>query len=653
MKKPITWLLVFTLLISLIPALIPTVKASSSWYVATTGSDAAAGDIGHPFKSIQKAVNVSMAGDTIYVRAGTYNEKICFRRSGSLGSPITLRSYPGETVIVDAGGKTVGAWDAAILIGQSESHPEIGYSYITIYGLTVRDSSGRGIYCNATNATHITIDHCTIYNIATQGILMANDFSAYGSRVNRLHNVTISNCTLYNINTTGSEDLTLYNVVDFEVSYNYLHHGKYIYIDINNNSANGKVHHNIVNGTIPTSAPNFAARVAIYIEARTGYLNNVSVYDNIVYGDSTGIGICAEFISGSTHNVSIYNNVLNITPTTAINGIRLNYPSIHDNITIKYNTVCMNDNFGYGSCVGVAGAASAYRNIVIANNILYKKGTGGWNTVFSSINWANTVINLTGNIFNTSGGIPSISWNNGTNGAKFKNPNRVINTYILTNPLFKNSAIGDFHLNESSPAIDAAISEYFVPTDFDGVPRPQGISYDIGANEYEEQGSGDSTPPVISLVGVVASSPFDTLAGYGWENFTCVVTDNVGVSNVLIKFTNPDQSTTNVPMIKKTGTTTYYMNQSLQQQGNYSYYIQAIDTSNNVALSSIHIFSLPPNWDINNDGTVTILDLTLVSNHYDETGSHGWIREDVDNNGVIQILDIVYVSSHFGESWWI
>jgi hypothetical protein len=95
------------------------------------------------------------------------------------------------------------------------------------------------------------------------------------------------------------------------------------------------------------------------------------------------------------------------------------------------------------------------------------------------------------------------------------------------------------------------------------------------------------------------------------------------------------------------------MNQSLQQQGNYSYYIQAIDTSNNVALSSIHIFSLPPNWDINNDGTVTILDLTLVSNHYDETGSHGWIREDVDNNGVIQILDIVYVSSHFGESWWI
>jgi len=105
-------------------------------------------------------------------------------------------------------------------------------------------------------------------------------------------------------------------------------------------------------------------------------------------------------------------------------------------------------------------------------------------------------------------------------------------------------------------------------------------------------------------------------------------------------------------MIKKIGTTTYYANQSLSQLGNYSYRIQATDTSNNVALSSSHTFSLPPNWDINNDGVVTILDLVLVSNQYGETGDPGWIREDVDNNGVIQALDIVLVSGNFGESWW-
>jgi len=167
------------------------------------------------------------------------------------------------------------------------------------------------------------------------------------------------------------------------------------------------------------------------------------------------------------------------------------------------------------------------------------------------------------------------------------------------------------------------------------------------------QGSGDSTPPVISQVGVTTSSPLDTLAGYGWENFTCVVTDNVGVSTVLLKITNPDASTTNVPMTKKIGTATYYSNRSLHLQGNYSYFIQATDTSNNVAVSSSHVFSLPPNWDINKDGHCTILDLVLVSNHYGQTGGHGWIREDVDNNGVIQVLDIVFVSGHFGEVWWV
>jgi hypothetical protein len=167
------------------------------------------------------------------------------------------------------------------------------------------------------------------------------------------------------------------------------------------------------------------------------------------------------------------------------------------------------------------------------------------------------------------------------------------------------------------------------------------------------QASGDVTPPVISQVGVTASSPRDTQVGYGWENFSCTVTDNVAVSSVVLRLTNPDLSTTNVAMSKKLGTSTYYTNRSLSLQGNYSYRVQATDTSGNGALSLSYLFSLPPNWDVNTDGVITILDLVLVSNEYGHTGAHGWVREDVDNNGVIQVLDIVLVSSHFGESWWV
>jgi hypothetical protein len=157
---------------------------------------------------------------------------------------------------------------------------------------------------------------------------------------------------------------------------------------------------------------------------------------------------------------------------------------------------------------------------------------------------------------------------------------------------------------------------------------------------------------MISQEIITTSSTLDIVAGHGWENFTCLVTDNDGESTVLLQLTNPDGSTTSIPMIKKTGTTTYYANQSLHQSGEYIYQYQVTDTSGIIAYSSSHTFSLQPDWDINNDGIVTIQDLVLVSNHYGETGDKGWIREDVDNNGIIQTLDIVLVSNHFGKSWW-
>jgi hypothetical protein len=61
---------------------------------------------------------------------------------------------------------------------------------------------------------------------------------------------------------------------------------------------------------------------------------------------------------------------------------------------------------------------------------------------------------------------------------------------------------------------------------------------------------------------------------------------------------------------------------------------------------------MPPNWDVNSDGMITVLDLVVISNRYGQSGSNGWIREDVDNNGAIQVLDLSMVSSHFGEEWW-
>jgi len=59
-----------------------------------------------------------------------------------------------------------------------------------------------------------------------------------------------------------------------------------------------------------------------------------------------------------------------------------------------------------------------------------------------------------------------------------------VSSNFVGNPLFVNVASADFHLQATSPAIDAGITIAEVSTDFDGITRPQGPAYDIGAYEY-------------------------------------------------------------------------------------------------------------------------------------------------------------------------
>jgi hypothetical protein len=166
----------------------------------------------------------------------------------------------------------------------------------------------------------------------------------------------------------------------------------------------------------------------------------------------------------------------------------------------------------------------------------------------------------------------------------------------------------------------------------------------------EDDSGNDEIPPQISGVSIVTSNPLDTQINFGWENISCIVTDNEMVSTVLLHITNPDDSATNVFMAKKSGTNTFYSNGSFNQGGTYHYIIQATDTSNNDAFTSNYMFWLPVNWDINSNGLCSILDLVMVSNHYSLTGNYGWIREDVDNNGIVNILDLNLISNHYGNN---
>ncbi|KAI7330462.1 hypothetical protein KC315_g5667 [Hortaea werneckii] len=83
-------------------SLVPSIWCAT-YHVAPTGSDGAAGTLAAPFRSIQVAVDKVSAGDTIYLRGGTYSPptNIQIKKSGTSSARITLAAYQSEVPIVD------------------------------------------------------------------------------------------------------------------------------------------------------------------------------------------------------------------------------------------------------------------------------------------------------------------------------------------------------------------------------------------------------------------------------------------------------------------------------------------------------------------------------------------------------------------------
>ncbi len=72
----------------------------SYYYVSPYGADENPGTQDNPFSTIQRAAEVTCAGDTVYLRAGIYRETVTPKRSGTPGSPITFVAYRQEKVIL-------------------------------------------------------------------------------------------------------------------------------------------------------------------------------------------------------------------------------------------------------------------------------------------------------------------------------------------------------------------------------------------------------------------------------------------------------------------------------------------------------------------------------------------------------------------------
>lgn len=164
-------------------------------------------------------------------------------------------------------------------------------------------------------------------------------------------------------------------------------------------------------------------------------------------------------------DMQVYNNLIY---DNSFLGAEVNYSSGGDNIQFYNNTIVGNGTFG----LRLNDPPPTITNAIVQNNIAYNHSTnfydGGTNTTASN------------------------------------------NLFDGTNPLFVDLANKDFHLQASSPGIDAGTTIAVVTTDLDGIPRPQGIAYDIGA--YETGGIGGQLDVTLGALTLAATG---SLSGPG------------------------------------------------------------------------------------------------------------------------------------------
>ena len=95
----------------------------------------------------------------------------------------------------------------------------------------------------------------------------------------------------------------------------------------------------------------------------------------------------------------------------------------------------------------------------------------------------------------------------------------------------------------------------------------------------------------------------------------------------------------------------YVWNTDYASAGTHTIEVTVSDGTESTSMQhSITINDVHPRWDVNEDGEVNILDITLIGQQYGNTVSTPYPRWDVNQDGVINIQDLTVTSYHFGET---
>jgi len=175
------------------------------------------------------------------------------------------------------------------------------------------------------------------------------------------------------------------------------------------------------------------------------------------------------------------------------------------------------------------------------------------------------------------------------------------------------------------------------------------------ANKSEEKQFtiDDISPPSISDITV---QPMVQNVGENL-NISCFVVDNVALDDIRVDIKFPDNSRINFSILDNKTGNVYYTNRTYPDEGTYSFYIYAVDTSGNANKSEDYTFQIkdlnPPRVKITapKGGDIVGGKVKIEWNATDESGSVDITLKYSPNNGQTWTL-IVEHTSNDGEYVW-
>jgi hypothetical protein len=178
---------------------------------ANAGDDAnsctQATNIVTPKKTIQQAVNCTVAGDTVVVAGGTYSEEVSLTRSG-----LNIQGYAAERPVIDGGNVRARGFYSPNTLTVSD---------ITIDGFEIKGQTQYGIYVQGSNKLNFRIRNNYIHHIPVRGIwvngtnhlierneifMIGRAQEAMGILVDQASNVLTQDNQTYFITKTGIRD---------------------------------------------------------------------------------------------------------------------------------------------------------------------------------------------------------------------------------------------------------------------------------------------------------------------------------------------------------------------------------------------------------------------------------------------------------------